>query len=322
VNPSRADEDDDAALIDRLYGGDSTDEDLEPFRGVRSLIARVRDEAPALEPAQAISARLLQAAEEHAPKRQVATVKVGFFGRIFDWLSPVTAHPGVLAAATLVVVAGAVVVWKQRGGKVEEPSYQAERSEVDRGADDSSALEEEREETERELEQPAEKKAELAVVETTASNPPEPQGEPAKPEKLERRPTKKEGGKSPGGPKDEPEGRSGGEGVVVGGQDDGDGAGSQAEAPPPPPPPPPDQHPQTTAKEPVADEPSADKKPESTPSSETDAQRLTRDARTAARKGKCGEVEDLASRVNEIDPGYYKGVFVKDPDIKACRSRR
>ncbi len=117
-----ADEAADAALIDRLYGaraagegdaGTAEDAELAGLASVRSLVARVRDEAPVVEPPQALSARLLLAAAEHAPKRAAAAraadggdFERGLWARMRRWFAPLVAHPALAAAASLMLVAG------------------------------------------------------------------------------------------------------------------------------------------------------------------------------------------------------------------------
>lgn len=120
-----ADEAADAALIDRLYGARGAgeadaeaeskidDAELAGLASVRALVARVRDEAPVVEPPQALSARLLLAAAEHAPKRASAVRAAdggdserGLWARMRRWFAPLVAHPGLAAAASLMLVAG------------------------------------------------------------------------------------------------------------------------------------------------------------------------------------------------------------------------
>ena len=117
MNGPERDEERDAALIDRLYGDDAA-EDLGELRAVRLLVARVREEAPVAEPSPAIAATLLAAARERAPKE-------GLWARFVAWMSPVTSHPALAAAATLVVVAGAAALWMRGGGEVAEPKQEA-----------------------------------------------------------------------------------------------------------------------------------------------------------------------------------------------------
>jgi hypothetical protein len=283
-------EEEDAAFIDRLYGDDG-DDDLDGFRGVRSLIARVRSEAPEPEPAQAITARLLLAAEEHAPKRSAATVRPGVWARILGWLGPLSAHPGVLAAATLVVVAGAVVVWKQRPA---EPQYRADAP-TQKEAKRPAAAEEKKEASRDESNKAGAEAEKLESGGQVVPTSPPPQS-PERPRK-DARAKKKQEIKAP--PEPEPDrGPTGGDPIT-----DGEGT-TTADSPPPPPP----------KADPQPKQEKRDRK--------TDAERLTDDARTAAKQGNCAQVDELGGRVNELDPSYYKAVFEKDPSIKACRTAR
>jgi hypothetical protein len=51
------------------------------------------------------------------------------------------------------------------------------------------------------------------------------------------------------------------------------------------------------------------------------AERLTANARAAARSGDCKTVEAIGDRVNKLDPDYYARVFKADPIINACVER-
>ncbi len=101
----------DVETIDRLYAG-AAGSDLDGLRMVRGLVARVRDEMPGLEPPQAISARLLQAAEP-APAAVAAVEpdRPSLWARMRTWF----AQPAVAALAMLVLVAGGAAIWMRQG---------------------------------------------------------------------------------------------------------------------------------------------------------------------------------------------------------------
>jgi hypothetical protein len=108
--------DDGAAEAARARVAESPDEaaELAGLERVRGLFR----ELPAEEPPPRISAQLLAEAARSAPSPRRAAVgaaEVGFWARLLSWLSPVQ-HPGLAAAATLVLVAGVAGVLVLRKG--------------------------------------------------------------------------------------------------------------------------------------------------------------------------------------------------------------
>jgi hypothetical protein len=106
-------------VIDRLYDGG---EDVDGLALVRVLVARVRDEHAGVEPPQAVSARLLQAAEELAPKRAAVAVeeeRPGLWARVRSWLMPTSV---MLAAAAV------LVLWVKQDQPPAEPTIEKEHA--------------------------------------------------------------------------------------------------------------------------------------------------------------------------------------------------
>jgi hypothetical protein len=295
-------DDQDAKLIDSLYEGG---EDPSGLHMVRSLVARVRAEQSGVEPPQAISARLLQAAEEHAPRRAAVPVEApsGFWARIRAWMAPFAAHPGVMAAATLVVVAGAAL-YLQQGGRTAEPTRSQEPARVA-----------ERQEAAPELAPQTPTPAAVTVPDQPVA--PEPLADKKGEEKKVSRPTRKvappakpetvttaDDGETESAKRDQAPARVTVEGTVrgnVGGED----ADSQQAAPPPPPPPP------------SAKTTTESRKPEKV--APATAQDLMQQARAAAKKGDCKLVERLGVRVKSLDASYYAKTFSTDAAIKGCQ---
>jgi hypothetical protein len=323
------DEERDAALIDRLYGdAPGGDDELGELRTVRALIARVREEAPVAEPSPAIAATLLAAARERAPKE-------GLWARFVAWMSPVTAHPGLAAAATLVVVVGATALWMRDGGKVAEPTYEA--------SDRRPAAAEEPKQEEK---APVDEYETAGTVLTPVEEEPgakadAPKHEPAAPAKPSR--------KAPPPAKGEREERAleaTGEttkeekpAVVVTGRVEGQVGGSASggdvertdkkKAPqedvaptttPPPPPPAPAQDSQ------LADDDEGGGAEETVTVNERDsssdqARAVTRKARAEAEKNNCKNTATYGTEVRNLDRGVYDRDFVKDRAIDACLRR-
>ncbi len=371
----------DAALIDRLYGegapGSPADvDDLDGLRSLRGLIARVRDEAPVAEPSQALSARLLLAAAEHAPRRPGAAAVEpegpGLWARVRTWFAPMFAHPGLAAAATLVVVVGVGGALYLRGkGAAHEPTLR-------RANEPATAASADPTQKDQQAALPGATgafggdgdgaapgtgsgrgTAAVAVDEespspdtaATATGRRDPAPAAAKPEvgfQDDR------GGKGKGAATVD----TAKAGKVSGGATGGGGMGQQPtdgiasedpprpapKAPPPPPPSPPpsedvvekkvDPHegraPIVVTKEPVqerkpaptkkAAEPSPDPSPGPSPAER--ARDLATRAVTAAKAGRCPEMEQLAGQVRELDAAYHDAVLVKQADVVKCRAKQ
>jgi hypothetical protein len=312
-------EDEDAAFIDRLYGG----EDVGGLGTVRGLIARVREEQPGVEPPQAIGARLLLAAQEHAPKKAAASEsRPGVWARLSAWMRPVIAHPGMAAAATLVVVAGATAVWMSRGGKVEEPTIRQEArapaEEADGEAAGSGLVAGADTATVTTESAPAaavpdlDEKQQAAPARTSTSTP-----TTKTPSRDVRAPAKKRA--TPELAKETASGGGAGRGVAFGDSAADDSlqqepaagvkakVGAPAQQPSAPPPPP----------APAPDKPTEAKKNDEAPPSRV--RQLFDQARAAAKQGDCERVEALGAEVKKLDASYYAKTFSTDASISACR---
>lgn len=104
---------------------DALEGELETMRGLRALFAELPDE----EPPSALTAQLMHAAAMHAKKAPAAVPaeSSGLFAKLRDWFMPVLSHPGLAAAATLVVVVGVAGSLYMRGeAKLAEPQVASE----------------------------------------------------------------------------------------------------------------------------------------------------------------------------------------------------
>jgi hypothetical protein len=330
VSSPSSNEDEDAAFIDRLYGG----EDVGGLGAVRGLIARVREEQPGVEPPQAIGAKLLLAAQEHAPKKAAAASeeKPGLWARVRRWMTPLVAHPGMAAAATLVVVVGATAVWMSRGGEVAEPVRQEARapavepegaaagSAMVGGADTATVTTESAPAAAAVAPdpQPLEEKQQAAPATTATSKPAPKRDIPAKKKaKADLATGTASGGEGRGGAafgdSEADDGRqqepvAGVKAKVGGSTADKAPAPRPAQQPASPPPPP-------APEQPAENE---SKNDEAAPSR---VRQLFDQARAAAKQGDCKRVEALGAEVKKLDASYYAKTFSTDASISACRPK-
>jgi hypothetical protein len=322
VNPSEPDRDEerDAALIDRLYGDDAG-EDLGELRSVRALIARVREEAPVAEPSPAISATLLQAARARAPKQ-------GLWARFVAWMSPVTSHPALAAAATLVVVAGAAALWMRGGGEVAEPTRGVPEVRREMQEQRKADPDVDRFETDGVVQPPLEPAKEeapapavVAPEKPTRKVPPRDKGGSAKDEKLEREEKVLES-KNADKKKVDPVATVTGkvDGKVGGGLAGGESVTAQDQAPPPPPAPEP-VTPADDADEEALEVSGTAQTQEGARSSKDEALAVTRKARAEAAKNNCTNTTAYGTEVLNLDRAVYDKDFVKDRFIDACLRR-
>jgi len=310
VNEPRSDAGD-AELIDRLYEvGD--DAELDGLRMVRGLVARVRDEMPGVEPPQAISARLLQAAALPTRAAAVEPAREGLWARFRAWFAGVAMHPGMAAAVTLVIVAGAAAIWMRQGGKAATPTVSTEptAAEQDRGVD------------------APEPPAPPALAGSKDVAPVEVQREAVTDDGDERdvRPADKAPPRKAPPPKPKPT-TPAPDDDSTGGASSGSGSGGFV-----------DQTDKTTVttkvggkkttedsvRAPPAPPPSEGPSPDSddeggAPSDSEMARALTRQATAAAKKQDCESVEYFGKKVKALDPDYYATSFVTQRDIAACR---
>lgn len=102
----------------RLEGDESMARELETYGELRAMLR----ELPEDEPPQAVSARLLHAAAEAAPKKRATAIELGgepgLWARVLQFFRPLVANPAFAAAAMLVLVAG-VAGALYLGGNVE-----------------------------------------------------------------------------------------------------------------------------------------------------------------------------------------------------------
>ena len=294
-------ESEDADVIDRLYQGG---EDPDGLSIVRALVARVREEHEGVEPPQAISARLLQAAEEHAPKRAAVAVEAerpGLWARIRGWMMPATIMVGAAAA---------LVLWVKQDRPPAEPTThrpatpaaetkREEMKEVDgTGAGTATCC-------------PAPDlvpEGEVVVPPPEAEEPKAPQAKP----KKQRVAAKPADDARP----------SGGQAVAI--DEGGADADKADEAPPPPPPPPANDSAgteETVAQEaaPPPDTSTVEKKAPVTKTKPKSAAQLTSEAQIAAQKGDCKRVATLGAQVKAMDAAYYRDHFESDAEIRRCR---
>ena len=95
--------------------GPEASAELSELRGLRSLFQEMPDE----EPPAAVSNMLLAMAAQQAPTKEEESK--GFFARLSDLFMPLAMHPGLAAAATLVLVAGVAGSFYVKGKDKMEP---------------------------------------------------------------------------------------------------------------------------------------------------------------------------------------------------------
>jgi len=352
-------------LVPDLLYGELDDERAEQVRaqlpeseldGKVAAYQRLRDafhSLPDEEPPPAISAQLLHAAAKQVEGKQrgrsASLGGVGLWSKLRDWLSPVVMHPGLAAAASILVVGGVVgMLYLKNGDKIAQPdvSSRAEAPEglgatrspaapaMDGRLDDN---------VNRQL---AEEEEAGDAVDLA---PPE-----AKPEsKPESRPAAKQRNKSASNlPKSDKNdkagfdatgkstgliGGAGGSGAradrgvklgeTVGPATHG-GAGGPALVPAEKPSPTPEpardslsdeDAPTDQARAPQKKSPGGSKqasKPK--PDSHADARRMHNQARSAAEKGDCTSAQKLSARIQKTDPVYYRDAVRGDSQLSKC----
>lgn len=349
-------------LLDLLYGeGDDTaaarvqgDEalaaELEGFRQVRALYASLPEE----DPPAALSAQLLAAAAEQAE----AAARPGLVERLRAWLAPIAQHPGLAAAASLLLVAGVAGALYVTGGAELAPTGARSKAPAPEtapapasAAGEPAPLAETRGGGAQELaaseEAGAEAAADVGDVDKDR-------------DEAEARRTRGSGGRPPGNPRRSR--RSADRGVVGGSiADEGSGAGAlQVDRRPPAPPrqsagttatttsdapaerreaqaspsaPPPAAEPaRSEASAPAGAGPAkraparkaAKNQEQPAPRQESagEAAALHRRAREAAGAGECATVVALGRRIRKLDPSYHTKVFVRDDALRDCLARK
>lgn len=328
---------DDAAALSALYREAS--DDAEPpgeWSSLRDLIGAARESGFDEEPSPRIDALLMAAARKHAPEP-----KRSWWARLAGWMKPVVLHPAMAGAAALVVVAGAAGVMYRRGdGEVARPAPPAERPAVAThdGAGTGATVREQQQAP------VPEAVATVTLPPAVAVTPPAPDPRPAgtKPDLKLAAPKPVPGGTGGGKQGETRERPPSSDRWSVGGADSDDGVGSftvsqngvtsetlTAEdsvggAPPPAPPPAPPQSAPTgpsTTTTPEEERPAV-RAPEATTSDVPTRDALMRDARAAARRGDCVSVASMSNRVRALDAAYHRDVFVRDPDVAACLTKK
>jgi hypothetical protein len=130
-------------LVALLYGELGADEEREvrarvagdPALSTRlAELERVRSlyrELPEAEPPSRLTAQLMAQAAQRAPGRAESRDRgadrseSGLWARLRSWMQPLVAHPGLTAAASLIVVAGVASVLVLRGGELTRPPDRA-----------------------------------------------------------------------------------------------------------------------------------------------------------------------------------------------------
>ncbi|HVK76947.1 MAG TPA: hypothetical protein VM734_26660 [Kofleriaceae bacterium] len=298
-----------AAAEDRPAGG-GDDLDDEQFGDLRALIRRVREDDLDEEPPAHLDALLMAAARRHAPAPRKTWLQ-----RLRAALAPVVLHPALAGAAALVVVGGAAGVMYLRGGhEVVQPTVSAPGEPAAPAGDVAAApagapsmpaaatvaLEHEAEDRAAPtLPPPPRPRVEQAALAPKADSPRRPPR--AKPLPPPAPPP-------PPPPSDRRTAVAGAGDAVVA---TGDGA---------------DEKPATAPVAGVqiargADELAVQVPAETSaapPRSDGQAAQLTREARTAAKRGDCGAVATLAARVRALDAAYYDASFARDPELARC----
>ncbi|MBL4635481.1 MAG: hypothetical protein JKY56_16595 [Kofleriaceae bacterium] len=109
---------DDEELSGQTEDMSSLDSELEGLLGLRSLFSAM----PEQEPSDAVTNSLLAMAAKHAPSPKKAPAEAGIWAWFSNLVMPLATHPGLAAAASLVLVAGvAGTLYYQNGGQVAEP---------------------------------------------------------------------------------------------------------------------------------------------------------------------------------------------------------
>ena len=109
---------DDEVLSDEGEDVSSLDSELEGLLGLRSIFSAMPDE----EPSDAVTNSLMAMAAKHAPSPKKAPAEAGLWAWFSNLVMPLATHPGLAAAASLVLVAGvAGTLYFQNGGQVAEP---------------------------------------------------------------------------------------------------------------------------------------------------------------------------------------------------------
>lgn len=327
------------------------DEELAGLRDLRAMLAGAGDE----DPSDAVSNKLLALAAQHAPKPKVESR--GLFAWLGNLMMPLVAHPGLAAAATLVLVAGVAGTLYIKGDvQIAEPTASSrgaspgseavldEATAIAPSPDPSATATDSlsAEVAEEPAEERAEGLAEQAPADGTGSGrSSRAAAETAKSQKRDKSRAAKPavvGGSAGYGYQDEREDGAGAEqkrkaparksSLKVKDIDTRDFSGSSnnpsagnVSAPPPPPQAEPAPSKGSTRSAPSAPsgdaEADADKKSES---KSQEAARLHEQARIAAKNNDCTRVLALGQQIRKLDGAYYDRQFLSDAALKSCRA--
>jgi hypothetical protein len=304
-------------ILEALYDDAEPDpgdvELLASFRRVRELCAGL----PEIEAPSGVSARLMAAAAN-----QIETERrgQGFWARLRAWLEPITGHPALAAACSLVLVA-AVGGTLYLSGKtdVAEPTAPGPAGEPAPAA--STTLEPGvvggAGSPEPSPDPPLEFEADVSAAQAQQTEKDVDKKEAAKPRPararierraLDERSKVRAGGGSISGKLEIAEGaEERPAGSASSAADDADGTRGAPASPSP-------RAPEAQAPSPPPPEPSREESEAPTDS----LARFTAAARVAAERGDCPATRRLGARVEKIDAGYFRSDFVGDPAIAPC----
>jgi hypothetical protein len=311
----------------RVAGDPALSTELEGLRALRGTFRTWGEESDA-EPPGDLSA-LMAAARANAPPAAVAAEAPapGLWERLSRWMAPLMAHPGLAAAATLVLVAGVAGTLYVTGGPTmvettSAPAVAIEEAPAPVAAPAPTAP------------APADLATEGAAAPAAAADSSAPARGAvvvgAAPEPVAGDRAQRERKAAPKAKASKADMDSVGDAELVRDQAPAKKAESASErtgtsaptrapspsaqapaaapAPAAPPPPPPAAEPSPTA--------GADTAEPSAPGSEL--ARLGREAREAAARGDCARVRGLSARVQAIDAAYHQRTFRGDKAIAAC----
>jgi hypothetical protein len=322
-------------VLDVLYGegGDEAELDeaakgeLAKWRELRGVMREVSAKTDA-EPPDTM-AILMAAAREHKPEPK------GLWARLRGWFTVMLAHPAMSAAATVVIVggvAGALYVSGAVGSKTHERAAATEKETA--GAEPPAPAPVAPTEDHAEGQAPPPMGSAAAAGSAAGSGSAAPdtiaKDEPARaPQERHEIVAPKHKPAPPAPAKPAPKAEQAADGLTIargdeGGVANGEIAPPAAVPPPPPPAPPPEPAPAPAAADeeaPVAKNPAA-KAPAPAGAAagrrvDADKAILTRQAKAAAKQKDCKTVDALATRVIQLDEGYYRANFATDPDIRA-----
>jgi len=316
----------------------------EKVAGYESLRAALRS-IPDEEPPASISAQLMHAAAQQVDGKATAGAGGGFWERVRAWLGPIGMHPGLAAAASLLLVAGVAGMLYMRGAdrpvgpdvatQAEPPRSELARAPAATASLRGAALEESP--TEGDIandeddiangfgvEAGVEGGVAGGVVGGVLGGAPAgglSKDAPEKPARsrdiVSKRSAKKRSRPREGSAKGSKLDVASGGGGLIGGLDDGAyGSGEnersydRAKAEPAP-----AMEPEA---KPTSPPPPKAGKSKKKPASSATLKQLHAKASAAASAGDCASVRALGAKIEKLDGVYYRDVFRRDSAIRAC----